>query len=262
MGDKSHHPSPAPAEGVTNTPMLDLPGPALCPPTPPHEGPTRRLCRVQAVLLQRPSGHPCLGPQIFPGLKVVLPGSPGTAHTQGSLNPLPPGGPRHALPWATHPLPRAPPLPQEDFPSSSRGSALSPWEDRTIAKDSPHRGRCSAHSWETLVQGWPPGWEHGHSSHTLLGFQLQVQHLPTYVFGIYLSRPHFLVYKMEIIISPSRAAMQMRGKTLTHSRSSTNGSDSHLLSTSPVLKKRSYVADLYPGFLVQVHLNTLQAYLI
>ena len=28
-----------------------------------------------------------------------------------------------------------PPLPQEDFPSSSRGAALSPWEDRTIAKD-------------------------------------------------------------------------------------------------------------------------------
>ena len=32
----------------------------------------------------------------------------------------------------------------------------------------------------------------------LLGFQLQFQHLPTYVFRIYLSRPHLLICKMEM----------------------------------------------------------------
>ena len=32
----------------------------------------------------------------------------------------------------------------------------------------------------------------------LLGVQLQFQHLPTYVFRIYLSRPHLLICKAEM----------------------------------------------------------------
>lgn len=37
VGDPSPHPGPAPAGGVISTPMPDLPGSALYPPTPPHE---------------------------------------------------------------------------------------------------------------------------------------------------------------------------------------------------------------------------------
>lgn len=75
---------------------------------------------------------PYSGPGVFPGLKAVLPGGPGFAHTQGSLNTLPPGGPLDALPCTNHPLPRPHPAPRIGS-QHTKGTAL--WLTLPMAED-------------------------------------------------------------------------------------------------------------------------------
>lgn len=60
----------------------------------------------------------------------MLPEDP---YTQGCLNPLPPGSPLDTSPWATHPLPRTPPITPRGLLCTSRGATR--WTKDSTAKD-------------------------------------------------------------------------------------------------------------------------------
>ena len=122
---------------------------------------------------------PCPELWIFPGLKVMFPGGPATTDTQDSLNPLPPGSPLDALPWATHPFPRTPPLAPGGL------SGIRRWQPCVRQKIPQQKGVLGSQLqtalrrlWKAVAgKTWTLGVRVTGTPTKLLGIMLQLQHL-------------------------------------------------------------------------------------